>query len=143
MRFHRVYCFSDFNILPGYIDFTVSSVDLTTNLTRGITIKTPLVSSPMDTVTESEMAIAMALHGGIGIIHANFATLDEQIKEVTKVKRYKQGFITHPQCVKDTDVVLDLMRIKQKYGFTGTPVTSTGRVGGKLLGMPWVFPVHT
>ncbi|VDK67967.1 unnamed protein product [Litomosoides sigmodontis] len=125
----------DFNILPGYIGFDVSSVDLTTHLTRDITLKTPLVSSPMDTVTECEMAIAMALHGGIGIIHANFASLEEQVEEVIKVKHYKQGFITHPHCIKETDTILDLMRIKVKYGFTGTPVTSTGQVGGKLLGL--------
>ena len=71
------------------------------------------------------------LHGGIGIIHANFATVEEQAAEVSKVKRYKQGFITNPQCIKPTDTVRDLMLIKAKYGFTGTPVTDTGVVGGK------------
>uniref|UniRef100_A0A1I7V858 Inosine-5'-monophosphate dehydrogenase n=2 Tax=Loa loa TaxID=7209 RepID=A0A1I7V858_LOALO len=135
MNSHVGLTYNDFNILPGYISFDVSSVDLTTHLTRDITLKTPLVSSPMDTVTECEMAIAMALHGGIGIIHSNFPSLEGQVEEVIKVKRYKQGFITHPHCIKETDTVLDLMRIKLKYGFTGTPVTSTGHVGGQLLGL--------
>uniref|UniRef100_A0A914VV80 Inosine-5'-monophosphate dehydrogenase n=1 Tax=Plectus sambesii TaxID=2011161 RepID=A0A914VV80_9BILA len=127
--------YNDFNILPGYIDFAVHSVDLTTHLTRRIKLKAPLVSSPMDTVTESEMAIAMALHGGIGIIHSNFATVQDQVNEVQKVKRYKQGFISRPQCIKPTDTIRDLMRIKAQFGFTGTPVTDTGNVGGKLLGL--------
>lgn len=77
----------------------------------------------------------MALHGGLGVIHANFNTIREQAEEVLKVKRYKQGFITSPQCIKPTDTVSDLIAIKTKYGFTGTPVTDTGKVNGKLLGL--------
>ena len=127
--------YNDFNVLPGYIDFGVTEVDLTTHLTRGITLSAPLISSPMDTVTESEMAIAMALNGGIGIIHGNFKNSQDQLAEVLKVKRYKQGFISNPQCIRPDNTVKDLMAIKQQYGFTGTPVTSTGKVGGKLLGL--------
>uniref|UniRef100_A0A7E4ZRP2 Inosine-5'-monophosphate dehydrogenase n=1 Tax=Panagrellus redivivus TaxID=6233 RepID=A0A7E4ZRP2_PANRE len=127
--------YNDFNIFPGFIDFPVSAVDLTTKLTKEITLRAPLISSPMDTVTEHEMAITMALHGGIGIIHANFPTPADQAAEVLKVKRYKQGFINFPQCIKPDDTVLDLMAIKSLYGFTGTPVTDTGKVGGKLLGL--------
>ncbi|KAK0403753.1 hypothetical protein QR680_017107 [Steinernema hermaphroditum] len=127
--------YNDFNVFPGFIDFSVAAVDLKTHLTKNIVLKTPLVSSPMDTVTESEMAIAMALHGGIGIIHGNFPSFGEQAKEVSKVKRYKQGFISNPHCIRETDTVRDLIAIKAKFGFTGTPVTSTGAVGGKLLGL--------
>ncbi|KAI6181246.1 Inosine-5'-monophosphate dehydrogenase [Aphelenchoides besseyi] len=127
--------YNDFNIFPGYIDFPVTAVSLGTNLTRKIKLNVPLISSPMDTVTESEMAIGMALHGGIGIIHANFATLDEQSEEVLKVKRYKQGFITNPQCIGPKDTVRTLIQIKNKHGFTGTPVTSDGTCGSKLLGL--------
>uniref|UniRef100_A0A183CIS2 IMP dehydrogenase n=1 Tax=Globodera pallida TaxID=36090 RepID=A0A183CIS2_GLOPA len=127
--------YNDFNILPGYIDFSVADVELGAQLTRKIRLSAPLVSSPMDTVTESEMAIAMALNGGIGIIHANFKTIQDQVTEVLKVKRYKQGFISNPQCIRETDTVLDLLNIKKVHGFTGTPVTDSGKVGGRLLGL--------
>jgi IMP dehydrogenase len=128
------YTYSDFILLPGHIDFAADEVSLTTQLTRRITLQTPLVSSPMDTVTEAEMAISMALLGGIGILHYNNA-IEEQQEMVLTVKRYKNGFITHPMVLSPNHRIDDIDNIKQKYGFSGVPITEDGRMGSKLLGI--------
>jgi IMP dehydrogenase len=128
------YTYDDIIILPGHINFGVDSVDLSTKLTKNIKLNVPLVSSPMDTVTEANMAINMAMLGGIGIIHYN-NTIEDQTAEVRKVKRFRNGFITDPLTLSPDHKVSDIDEIKKKFGFSGVPITEEGRMGSKLLGI--------
>ncbi|VEU24361.1 DEKNAAC105501 [Brettanomyces naardenensis] len=126
--------YNDFLILPGKIDFPSHDVSLDSKLTKKISLKTPFVSSPMDTVTEEEMAIKMALSGGIGFIHHN-CTPDEQAEMVRKVKKYENGFINDPIVISKDHTVGEIKDLGEKLGFTSFPVTETGKVGGKLIGI--------
>lgn len=126
--------YDDYIVLPGYIDFQASEVDMETNVTRNIRIKRPIVSSPMDTVTEWKMAATLALLGGIGIIHYN-NTVDAQIEHVKKVKRFENGFIMDPVVLSPRNTVHDVDDIKFEHGFSGIPITEDGTLGSKLVGI--------
>lgn len=126
--------YNDYIVLPGYIDFIPEDVDIESNLTRNIRIRIPLISSPMDTVTESRMAISLALLGGIGIIHYN-NTIEEQVDEVKKVKRFENGFIMDPLVLSPDHTIEDIDEIKEKYGFSGIPITEDGKLYSKLVGI--------
>lgn len=114
--------YNDFLVLPGLINFPSSAVNLESKLTKKITLKSPFLSSPMDTVTEENMAIHMALLGGIGIIHHN-CSADEQAAMVKKVKKYENGFISNPIVVAPTVSVGEIKAMKANIGFSSFPVT--------------------
>lgn len=123
--------YADLVLMPGFIDFPTNDVKLDGNLTKDIKLQIPFISSPMDTVTESRMAIAMALMGGIGIIHCN-NTIEEQVSEVAKVKRYCNGFIMDPITVSPDQTVSEILQLQSRHHFSGFPVVDDD---GKLLGM--------
>jgi IMP dehydrogenase len=104
--------FDDILLVPRHTDFVPTEADVSTQLTRNIRLSVPLVSSAMDTVTESRLAIAMAQQGGLGVIHKNLA-IEEQASEVDRVKRSESGMIVDPITLSPTHRIfeaLDLMK---------------------------------
>ena len=107
---------------------------MSSRFSRNIRLNVPMVSSCMDTVTEHSMAIVMAQHGGLGVIHHN-CPIDVQAREVGYVKRYRNGVISDPTVMSPDNTVADCLTVMKEYGFSGFPVTETGKLGSKLLGM--------
>ena len=133
---NKEFWYKDITLIPNRLpDFERDRVDLTTHFTKRLKLKTPFVSSPMDTVTEAEMAILMALLGGIGVIHYNFQTIDEQIEEVEKVKRFEAGFVFNPVVLSPQNTVKDVYDVNDKYGFFSVPITEDGTLNSKLSGI--------
>ncbi|HEY1187292.1 MAG TPA: IMP dehydrogenase [Gemmata sp.] len=123
--------FDDVLLEPGYSDVIPKDTDVRTQLTRNVRINVPIVSSPMDTVTESELAIALAQEGGIGIIHKNLS-IAFQTREVDKVKRSENGIITDPITLPPDDTVGHARKIMEDHHISGVPITVNGVLKGIL-----------
>ena len=122
--------FDDVLLIPGESDFLPNDADLSTKL-ADINLRIPLLSAGMDTVTESNLAIAMAREGGIGIIHKNMS-IDEQAIQVDKVKRSEHGVITDPFYLSPAHLVSDAVELMRKYRISGVPITEKGKLVGIL-----------
>lgn len=123
--------FDDVLLEPAYSDVVPRDTDVRTLLTRNVRINIPIVSSPMDTVTESELAIALAQEGGIGIIHKNLS-IPAQTREVDKVKRSENGIITDPLTLPPDDTVGHARQLMDEHHISGVPITVNGVLKGIL-----------
>src|ERR1700704_2049081 len=113
--------FDDVLLIPSYSDFVPSDADTRTKLTRAIELNIPLVSAPMDTVTEAALAIALAQEGGIGIIHKNLSA-ENQAREVEKVKRSENGVIVDPITLPPNATIAAARQIMREYNVSGIPI---------------------
>src|SRR4051794_18299717 len=123
--------FDDVLLEPGYSDVLPRDVDIRSSLTRNIRLNLPILSSPMDTVTESGLAIALAQEGGLGIIHKNMP-IPEQTLEVDKVKRSENGIITDPVTLGPDKPAGDAKRMMEENQISGVPITVDGYLKGIL-----------
>ncbi len=121
--------FDDVLLVPGYSEVLPRDVDLSTRLTRQVSLQLPILSAPMDTVTESRLAIAMAQAGGVGVIHKNL-TAKEQAREVSRVKRYESGVVKDPITVSLAATVREVMEITTDHKISGLPVVQGRRLMG-------------
>jgi IMP dehydrogenase len=125
--------FDDVLLVPRPSDVLPAEVEVTSRVTRGITVKIPVMSSAMDTVTEGRLAIAMAQAGGIGVIHRNL-TPEVQADQVAMVKRYVSGMVINPVTISPTATLGDALRLMDEHNISGIPVVEPGK-SGKLVGI--------
>jgi IMP dehydrogenase len=130
MEIREALTFDDVLLVPGASSVLPSTADTRTRVTRLIDLNIPLLSSAMDTVTEARMAIAMAQAGGMGVIHKNLS-VDEQAREVRRVKRFESGIVYNPVTLRPDQTLADAKALIERYNFTGFPVVDdAGRVMG-------------
>ncbi|WP_373050878.1 IMP dehydrogenase, partial [Thalassovita aquimarina] len=131
MEIREALTFDDVLLVPGASDVLPSTADTRTRVTKSIDLNIPLLSSAMDTVTEARMAIAMAQAGGMGVIHKNL-TMEEQAREVRRVKRFESGIVYNPVTLRADQTLADAKALIERYNFTGFPVVDES---GKVLGI--------
>ena len=123
--------FDDVLLVPQFSSILPKEVQLKSKLTRNIELNIPIISAAMDTVTESRMAIAMAREGGIGVIHKNLQ-IEDQVKEVDRVKRSESGMILDPVTIKSDKTIRDALEIMAHFHISGVPVVDDGKLVGIL-----------
>jgi IMP dehydrogenase len=126
--------FDDVLLVPWHSQVLPNQVDVATRVTRRIRVNVPIVSAAMDTVTESRLAIAMAQHGGLGVIHKNL-TVEEQASEVDRVKRSESGMIVNPITLAPSHRIHEALALMNRYRISGVPITEDGSKEGRLVGI--------
>jgi IMP dehydrogenase len=126
--------FDDVLLIPRWSEVTPDLVDVSTRITASIELQIPLLSAPMDTVTESGLAIALAQEGGIGVIHKNMS-VEAQAREVAKVKRSENGVVADPVVLSPDDSIARAVQLMSEQGVSGFPVTEGGQRRGKAVGI--------
>ncbi|TYT74646.1 IMP dehydrogenase [Desulfobotulus mexicanus] len=125
----EAFSFDDVLLLPNYSDVVPSECDVSTRLTREISLNVPIISAAMDTVTESLTAISMARTGGLGIIHRNL-TIEEQVREVDQVKKSESGMIVDPVTISSGAQIGDVLKLMSRYRISGVPVVDGNKLAG-------------
>src|SRR5215213_1980174 len=120
-QFPEALTFDDVLIRPGLSEVLPSDVDIRSRITRSISLNIPIVASAMDTVTESQMAIAMAQAGGIGVIHRNLEP-EQQAAQVRQVKKFESGMVVNPVTIEPKATLADALALMREHGISGIPV---------------------
>ena len=134
--------FDDVLLLPAKSDVIPATANTQTQLTRNIRLNIPVISAAMDTVTESRMAIALAQHGGLGIVHRNL-TIEQQAGEIDKVKRSESGMIVDPITMAPEDKISDALEVMKRYRISGVPITKNKKLVGILTNRDLRFETRT
>ena len=130
---YKALTFDDVLLLPRYSDILPSDVNISSSLTKNISLKMPLLSAAMDTVTESRMAISLAEAGGIGVIHKN-NSIEDQAQEVKTVKKYESGIVRDPVTISSTSSIGELKKLTSELSISGMPVVDDGKLQGIVTG---------